>query len=57
MYYLDDRWRRRSLVYFGKPKDSSTNVAVTQCLPGASRVSSRAATVKYLVAADDYGEF
>ena len=27
MYYLDGRWRRQSLVYFGKPQDSSANVA------------------------------
>ena len=26
MSYLDDRWRRQSLVYFGKPEDSSANV-------------------------------
>ena len=27
MYYLDGRWRRQSLVYFGSPQDSSANVA------------------------------
>jgi hypothetical protein len=27
MYYLDGRWRRQSLVYFGEPQDSSPNVA------------------------------
>ena len=27
MYYLDGRWRRKSLVYFGKPKVLSVNVA------------------------------
>ena len=27
MYYLDGRWRRQSLVYFGEPQDSSANVA------------------------------
>ena len=27
MYYLDGRWRRQSLVYFGEPEDSSANVA------------------------------
>ena len=27
MYYLDGGWRRQSLVYFGKPKVSSANVA------------------------------
>ena len=27
MSHLDDRWRRQSLVYFGKPQDSSENVA------------------------------
>ena len=44
MDYLDDRWRRQSLVYFGEPQDSSANVAVRLCLSGASRVCSRAAT-------------
>ena len=28
MSHLDGRWRRQSLVYFGKPEDSSANVAV-----------------------------
>ena len=27
MCYLGDRWRRQSLVYFGKPETSSANVA------------------------------
>jgi hypothetical protein len=27
MYYLDSRWRRQALVYFGEPEDSSANVA------------------------------
>ena len=27
MYYPDSRWRRQALVYFGKPEDSSANVA------------------------------
>ena len=27
MCYLDGRWRCQSLVYFGEPQDSSTNVA------------------------------
>ena len=27
MFYLDGGWRRQSLVYFGKPQDSSANVA------------------------------
>ena len=27
MSYLDGRWWRQSLVYFGKPEDSSVNVA------------------------------
>ena len=27
MYYLDGRWPRQSLVYFGKPETSSANVA------------------------------
>ena len=27
MYYLDGRWRRQALVYFGRPEDSSANVA------------------------------
>ncbi len=27
MHHLDGRWRRQSLVYFGKPQDSSANVA------------------------------
>ena len=31
-------------------------VAAGWCLSGATRVSSRAATLKYLVAANDYGE-
>ena len=26
MYYLDIRWRRQALVYFGEPEDSSANV-------------------------------
>ena len=54
MYHLDGRWRRQSLVYFGKPLDSSANVAVGRCLPGGMRVSSRAATAKYLVSVDAY---
>ena len=57
MYYLDGRWRRQSLVYFGNPEASSANVATGQRLSGAARVSSRASTLKYLVAANDYGEF
>ena len=57
MYYLEGGWRRQSLVYFGELQDSSANVAVGRCVPGASRVSSRAATLEYLVAADGYGEF
>ena len=57
MYYLGSRWRRQSLVYFGNSKGSSANVAAGQCLPGASRVSSRAATRKQMVSADDYDEF
>ena len=57
MYYLDGRWRRQALVYFGKPEDSSANVAAGRCLPGVSRVSSWAATLKYLVSVDEYGEF
>ena len=56
MYYLDGRRRRQSLVYFGNSKGSSANVAAGQCLPGASRVSSRAATRKQMVAATDYDE-
>ena len=56
MYYLDGRRRRQSLVYFGNSKGSSANVAAGQCLPGASRVSSRAATRKQMVAANDYDE-
>ena len=27
MHQSDRRWRRQSLVYFGKPQDSSANVA------------------------------
>ena len=27
MSHLDGRWRRQALVYFGKPEDSSANVA------------------------------
>ena len=27
MYYMDGRWRRQTLVYFGSPQDSSVNVA------------------------------
>ena len=57
MYYLDGGWRRRSLVYFDKPEDSSANIAAGRCLPGVSRVSSWAATLKYLVSVDEYGEF
>ena len=57
MYYLDGRWRRQALAYFGNPQDSSANVAAGQRLSGALRVSSRAATLKYLVAANDYDEF
>ena len=56
MYYLGSRWRRQALVYFGNSKGSSANVAAGQCLPGASRVSSRAATRKQMVAATDYDE-
>ena len=56
MYYLDGRWRRQSLVYFGEPQDSSANVTAGQCLPGASRVSSRAVALEYLVSANDYDE-
>ena len=56
MYYLDGRRRCQSLVYFGNSKGSSANVAAGQCLPGASRVSSRAATRKQMVAANDYDE-
>ena len=56
MYYLDGRRRCQSLVYFGNSKGSSANVAAGQCLPGASRVSSRAATRKQMVAATDYDE-
>ena len=56
MSHLDGRWRRQSLVYFGKPLDSSANVAVGRCLPGGMRVSSRAATAKYLVSVDAYDE-
>ena len=55
MYYLDGRWRRQSLVYFGRPQDSSANVA-----GGAfreARVCSSAATVKYLVSANDWDVF
>ena len=57
MYYLDGRWRRQSLVYFGEPQDSSANVAVRRCVPGSMRVSSRAATVKILVSANDHDVF
>ena len=57
MSHLDGRWRPQSLVYFGSPQDSSVNVAAGQRLSGASRVSSRGATLKYLIAADNYGEF
>ena len=56
MYYLDGRRRCQSLVYFGNSKGSSANVAAGQCLPGASRVSSRAATRKKMVSANDYDE-
>ena len=27
MYYLDSRWRRQALLYFGNPEASSANVA------------------------------
>ena len=27
MYYMDGRWQRQSLVYFGSPQDSSVDVA------------------------------
>ena len=51
MNCLDGRWRRQSLV-FGEPQDSSENVAVVAFRQ--PQVCSGAATVKPLVAADDY---
>ena len=36
MYYLDGRWRRQALVYFGEPQDSSANVAAGRCVPGGA---------------------
>ena len=50
MYYLGSRWRRQALVYFGNSKGSSANVTV---VPGAARVCSRAAALKYLVAVNN----
>ena len=51
MYYLDGRRRRQLLVYFGKLK---THPRMSQAVPsGGARVCSRAATLKYLVAAND----
>ena len=47
MYYLDGGWRRQALVYFDNSQGSSANVAAGRCLPGVSRVSSWAATLKY----------
>ena len=40
----------------GEGSMAGSGVATGQCLPGASRVSSRAATLKYLVAANDDDE-
>ena len=51
MYYLDGRWRRQSLVYFGEPR--LIRECRGRCLPGGARVCSRAATLKYLVSAND----
>jgi hypothetical protein len=53
MYQLDGIWRRQALVYFGNPQDSSANVTAGQRLSGAARVRSLAATLKYLVSAND----
>ena len=49
MYYLDGGWRRQSLVYFGKR--GLICECRGRCLPGGARVCSRAAILKYLVAA------
>ena len=43
-------------MYFGEAQDSSANVAVGRCVPGGMRVCSLAATLEYLVAANDYDE-
>ena len=52
MYHLDGRWRRQSLVYFGHAKR-----LVRECRGPAFRrgamLCSRAATLKYLVSAND----
>ena len=50
MYHLDGRWRRQSLVYFGEPQD---HPRCSVCLAGGARVCYRAATLKYLVSAND----
>ena len=39
-----------------RPVPVSVSVGVGRCLSGATRVCSWAATLKYLVAVDDYGE-
>ena len=54
MYYLDGRWRRQSLVYFGEPQDHPRMSPWGGV--DSRRVSSPAATVEYLVSANDYDE-
>ena len=52
MYYPDGRWQRQSLVYFGKPQDSSANVDI---FPGAARVCSPTISSEQLISLTDYG--
>ena len=33
MYYLDSRWRRQSLVYFGEPQDLNVAAGVSTYVP------------------------
>ena len=57
MYYLDGRRRRQSLVYYGKPQDSSANVAGgafrvlvrTVALVAVARVALRILTARVTV--------
>ena len=46
MYYLDGRWRRQSLVYFGEPEDSSVNVAYAASLGALRRYAEAKALLR-----------
>ena len=55
MYYLDSKWRRQALVYFGEPQDLMSRECRGRCLPGrilntTTMVCSGTLLLKYLVA-------